>query len=211
MAHGVLPQADYLALGVRQSIYPDNQRERLYDLFGKYRAWAAESNLYDLNLVAHECRTQAAPRYDFVVVDEVQDMTMAQLSLVLRTLRTLRKPDHFLLCGDWNQIVHPNFFSWAQVRNLFWQDPELAERQRLRVLTANFRNGLGGDACGQSAAEGQAAALRFDRPREQLPGATGAQAAQVVLMANREATRRELARKIRQSTRFAVLVMRDED
>lgn len=29
---------------------------------------------------------------------------------------------HFLLCGDSNQIVHPNFFSWSQVKSLFWRD-----------------------------------------------------------------------------------------
>jgi len=50
---------------------------------------------------------QAAPRYDFVVIDEVQDITPVQLALVLKTLR---HPGHFLLCGDSNQIVHPTFF-----------------------------------------------------------------------------------------------------
>jgi superfamily I DNA/RNA helicase len=41
-----------------------------------------------------------------VLVDEVQDLTTAQLALVLKTLKT---PDAFMLCGDSNQIVHPNF------------------------------------------------------------------------------------------------------
>jgi predicted ribonuclease YlaK len=45
---------------------------------------------------------------DFIVIDEVQDLTNAQLGLVLATLN---KPGHFVLCGDSNQIVHPNFFS----------------------------------------------------------------------------------------------------
>ena len=37
--------------------------------------------------------------------------------------------------------MHPNFFLWAQVKTLFWHDATLAERQELRVLAANFRNG----------------------------------------------------------------------
>lgn len=138
-AGGVLSRTDYRALGVRQSIFAEDRRDQLYDLFEKYRLWLAEARLFDLNLVAHEWQALAAPRYDFVVIDEVQDLTTAQLALVLKTLK---KPGHFLLCGDSNQIVHPNFFSWSQVKSLFWRDPQLAERQELRVLSANFRNGL---------------------------------------------------------------------
>ncbi|MDQ1924349.1 UvrD-helicase domain-containing protein [Massilia pseudoviolaceinigra] len=99
---------------------------------------ADAAGVLDLNLVAHDWRPEVQPRYDFVVVDEVQDLTVAQLALVLQALR---KPGQFLLCGDSNQIVHPNFFSWSKVKSLFWRDPELAERQQLQVLRANFRNG----------------------------------------------------------------------
>jgi hypothetical protein len=137
-AGGVLTRADYTALGVRQSIFPQDRRDQLYELFEKYRLWLAEARLFDLNLVAHEWQALAAPRYDFVVIDEVQDLTTAQLAPVLKTLK---KPGHFLLCGDSNQIVHPNFFSWSQVKSLFWRDPQLAERQELRVLSANFAMG----------------------------------------------------------------------
>ncbi|MEQ1812987.1 MAG: hypothetical protein ABL860_00840 [Candidatus Nitrotoga sp.] len=28
------------------------------------------------------------------------------------------------------------------MKSLFWHDPQLAERQELRILSANFRNGL---------------------------------------------------------------------
>ena len=122
---------------VRQSIFPAERRDQLYDLFEKYREWLIDARLFDLNLVAHTWLAKAAPRYDFVVIDEVQDITPVQLALVLKTLK---RPGHFLLCGDSNQIVHPNFFSWSQVKSLFWRDPALAERQRLSLLAANFRN-----------------------------------------------------------------------
>ena len=116
-AGGVLTRDAYQALGVRQSIFPEERRDQLYDLFEKYRTWLTEANLYDLNLVAQNWQTRATPCYDFVVIDEVQDITTVQLALVLKTLK---KPGHFLLCGDSNQIVHPNFFSWSQVKSLFW-------------------------------------------------------------------------------------------
>ena len=208
-AGGILNRQEYHALGVRQSIFPEDQRDKLYDLFEKYRLWLLDAKLYDLNLVAQEWQPLAAPRYDFVVVDEVQDLTTAQLSLILKTLR---KPGHFLLCGDSNQIVHPNFFSWGQVKSLFWNDPKLAERQELRVLTANFRNGLEATRIANQLLKIKQ--LRFgsiDRESNFLVQSVGGEAGQVALMADKDAAKRELDQKIRQSTQFAVLVMRDED
>jgi hypothetical protein len=44
-AGGVLSRDAYLALGVRQSIFPVDQRDRLYDLFEKYRTgWPRRSS-----------------------------------------------------------------------------------------------------------------------------------------------------------------------
>ena len=208
-AGGILSREDYRALGVRQSIFPVGQRDALYELFEKYRAWLVEAKLYDLNLVAQEWQALAAPRYDFVVIDEVQDITTVQLALVLKTLK---KPGHFLLCGDSNQIVHPNFFSWSQVKSLFWQDPALAERQALSVLTANFRNGLEATrVANQLLKIKQRRFGSIDRESNFLVQAVGGEAGQVALMPDKDASKRELDQKIRQSVDFAVLVMRDED
>jgi superfamily I DNA/RNA helicase len=116
-------------------------RAAVHDLFEKYRTWLKEEKLFDLNLVSQAWRVKAEPRYDFVVVDEVQDFTNAELALVLDTLKTKH---HFLLCGDSHQIVHPNFFSWSSVRALFWQEAEAAEEapaaREISVLQTNFRN-----------------------------------------------------------------------
>ena len=49
---GSLDSGAYLALGVRQSIFAEADRARLYDLYERYRAWLAETGLYDRNLVA---------------------------------------------------------------------------------------------------------------------------------------------------------------
>ena len=208
-AGGVLTRAAYLALGVRQSIFPEAERPLLYELFEKYRAWLAETGLYDLNLVAQSWLPLAQPRYDFVVVDEVQDLTPAQLLLVLRTLK---HPDRFLLCGDSNQIVHPNFFSWSKVKTLFWRDEALAARQELRVLRANFRNGR--EATRVANRLLKIKHRRFgsiDRESNFLVEAVGDEVGAVTLLQDKDAVMRTLDEQTRQSTRFAVLVLRDED
>jgi hypothetical protein len=208
-AGGVLSREAYRALGVRQSIFAEERRDAVYDLFEKYRAWLAEARLFDLNLVAQEWMARAAPRYDFIVIDEVQDITPVQLALALRTLN---KPGHFLLCGDSNQIVHPNFFSWAQVKSLFWSDPALAERQQLRVLSANFRNsGEATRVANQLLKIKQRRFGSIDRESNFLVQAVGADAGAVHLIADKDAVKKELDAQIRQSTQFAVLVMREED
>lgn len=208
-ARGALTREDYLALGVRQSIFAPGQRDGLYDLFEKYRDWLTDAGLFDLNLVAQEWAARTEPRYDFVAIDEVQDITPVQLALVLKTLR---QPGRFLLCGDSNQIVHPNFFSWAQVKSLFWRDPELAQRQQLSVLTANFRNSRAATrVANQLLKIKQRRFGSIDRESNFLVTAVGAETGEVTLAADRDALKRELNQTIRQSTRFAVLVLRDED
>ena len=208
-AQGLLSREAYHALGVRQSIFAPERRDALYDLLDKYRAWLAESKLFDLNLVAQDWLARARPRYDFVVIDEVQDLTPVQLALVLRTLK---KPGQFLLCGDSNQIVHPNFFSWAQVKSLFWQDAALAERQNLNVLAANFRNGHEATrVANQLLKIKQRRFGSIDRESNYLVQAVGGETGSVQLLADKDADKKALNQQIRQSTQFAVLVMRDED
>ncbi|RWA47992.1 hypothetical protein AU476_33410 [Cupriavidus sp. UYMSc13B] len=68
-AYGVLERDAYLALGVRQSIFASDVRGRIYDLFEKYRAWLADSGLYDLNLAAQAWQPLASASYDFIVID----------------------------------------------------------------------------------------------------------------------------------------------
>ncbi len=206
----VLSREEYQQLGVRQSIFAEQQRNTLYDLFAKYQQWLGDSSLFDLNLVAHEwVRWVTAPRYDFVVIDEVQDLTVAQLSLVLKTLK---KAGRFLLCGDSNQIVHPNFFAWNQVKTLFWHDPKLSGQQQLSVLTANFRNGMEATRVANQLLKIKHQRFgSIDRESNFLVQAIGGEEGQVVLMADNDATKREFDKQTKQSTRFAVLVMRDED
>ncbi|WP_181373147.1 AAA family ATPase [Massilia glaciei] len=208
-AAGVLTREQYCALGTRQSIFAPNERATLYELFEKYRAWLREAKLFDLNLVAHDWLGLAPARYDFVVVDEVQDLTVVQLALVLQSLK---KPGQFLLCGDSNQIVHPNFFSWTNVKSLFWRDPDLAERQQLQILRANFRNGT--QVTRVANALLKIKHRRFgsiDRESNFLVNAVNQEAGAVSLLADSETTRRHLNAQTRRSTRLAVLVLRDED
>ena len=215
---GPLSLADYLALGTRQSLLPPAQRELAHGLFQRYRSWLDEAHLYDSNLVAEAWRTEVAvpagPFYDFIVIDEVQDLTPVQLALVLALLKV---PGQFILCGDSHQIVHPNFFSWAALKNLFWQGlaGDAAERslnQPLQVLQANFRNTRAvTDLANRLLKIKQARFGSVDRESNFLVRSTAPEAGSVVLVAAKDAAVQALDAATRQSAQHAVIVLRDDD
>ena len=210
-ARGPLDLPSYLGLGPRQSLFAAPSREAAHALFQRYRQWLREAGLFDLNLVAHEWRALAQPAYDFVVIDEVQDLTTVQLALVLACLKT---PGQFLLCGDSNQIVHPNFFSWAAVRALFWHGlaGEAAQRQPVSVLQANFRNTRAVTALANNLLKiKQSRFGSIDRESNFLVESASSREGQVQLLPAREAALRELDTRTRASVRHAVIVLRDED
>lgn len=212
---GPLSLADYLALGTRQSLLDGAQRELAHGLYQRYRAWLAEAGLYDSNLVAHEWRAQIAaaqpPVYDFVVIDEVQDLTPVQLALVLALLKA---PGQFVLCGDSHQIVHPNFFSWAALKSLFWQGlaGDAVQRQPLKLLQANFRNTRAVTALANRLLRVKQARFgSVDRESNFLVRSTSAAAGEVSLLDAKDKTLAQLDVATRQSARHAVIVLRDED
>ena len=207
-AQGCLSKSEYLALGVRQSIYSREERAKVYDLFVKYLAHIAESGCHDVNVLSHEYQGLVTPTWDFVVVDEVQDFTNAQLDLVMRSLKDQRR---FILCGDANQIVHPNFFSWTGIKRYFHSREDVDEPvDLLRILTTNYRNSL-------QVTETANRILRLkharfgsvDRESNFLVSSNSDAAGTVTLLANEADAIRELDDKTRQSARFAVIVMHD--
>jgi len=206
---GVLDLASYLDLGARQSIFAADQRAAVHALFVKYQSWLVESGQFDINLVAHEWLALAQPSYDLIVIDEAQDLTNVQLALALRTLK---QPRQFLLCGDSNQIVHPNFFSWSAVKQLFWRDPALAERQHLSVLHVNYRNAHAVTRVANDLLKIKHARFgSIDRESNYLVETATSNAGDVHLLADTDAIKRDLNARTHASAQVAVLVLRDED
>jgi len=208
---GPLNLADYLALGTRQSLLTPVARDAAHGLFGRYRQWLTESAQFDLNLLAHDWLPLAQPLYDFIVIDEVQDLTGVQLTLLLASLKTAGQ---FLLCGDSNQIVHPNFFSWAAVKSLFWHGMagDAAQRQPLHVLQANFRNTQAVTGLANTLLKiKQARFGSIDRESNFLVQSTSGEAGEVTLVRASDATLRQIDATTRTSARHAVIVLRDED
>jgi hypothetical protein len=204
-----LSRDDYLALGVKQSIFAPETRADVYDLFEKYLRFLDEEGWFDPNLVSHAWLDRVAPRYDFVVVDEVQDLTNVQLLLILRSLRD---PTGFLLCGDSNQIVHPNFFSWSKVKTLFWrQQGDGTGADLVRILNANFRNSPQVTEIANRLLRIKHARFgSIDRESNYLVRSCGPTRGRVGLLQDSDQLKRDLDRRTAASARFAILVLHPE-
>lgn len=204
---GPLSLDAYRALGVRQSLFPPEQRGEVYRLYERACAWMTSAGLHDPNVTAHARLHLAQPSYDALIVDEVQDMTPVQLALLLRTLKD---PQAFMLCGDANQVVHPNFFSWAAVRDLF-RHGDIGELP-LGVLDSNFRNALAITTVANRVLSLKN--VRFgsvDRDSTFLVKAASDAPGQVGVTPLDPDALQTLNQAVRRNAQFAVIVLRDED
>jgi len=208
-----LSEDEYLALGVRQSIFVGEERRSVYRVFERWLAYLRQNGLFDANVAAWERRGLAAERYDFLVIDEVQDVTPVELRLALATLRD---KNAFLLCGDSNQIVHPNLFSWARVKSLFHggrgRPGQPSPIDRIHLLSANYRNTRAVTAlANRLLLVKQRRFGSVDRESNYLVECVSAEEGRVELVADGPAVRTELDARTRRSARTAVVVLRDED
>lgn len=207
--HAYLSEADYLALGIKQSIFTIHDRAEVYAIFKHYLQDLAKNGLADLNILSYEYLQKVKPSYDFVVIDEVQDITTIQLYLILNSLS---QKGLFLMCGDANQIVHPNFFSWAKVKSLFHRHEELHHGAEItHILQHNYRNA-------QRITEISNRVLllknaRFgsiDKESHYLVQSNAEIQGGVYFLKNTPDILHELDKKTSVSTQFAVVVMHEE-
>lgn len=202
-----LKRDDYLKLGVKQSIFLEEERKRVYDLFEKYLQFLKEENLYDTNILAHDWLKLCGPVYDYIVVDEVQDLTNIQLHILLKSLVNI---NHFVLCGDANQVVHPNFFSWANLKTMFFEQEQKIDAAS--ILRVNYRNSKQVSELANRLLKIKIARFgSIDKESNFLVDACSEIPGHVNFVEDKNNNVAELNRKTRLSTGFAVLVMRDED
>ncbi|MDR2775859.1 MAG: PhoH family protein [Tannerella sp.] len=198
-----LSQQEYLELGVKQSIFSTQERERLYPLFLKYIDWLKEENMYDSNVLCYEYLDKVQPCYDYIMVDEVQDITNIQLKCILSSLK---QKQHFVLTGDSNQIVHPNFFSWSKIKTYFYETGDSRDNQ-IKILQTNYRNSLRVVELSNSLLKIKNSRFgSIDRESNYLVNTVNKEDGEVLLYLNDEKKKKELNRRTQDNAKYAVIV-----
>ncbi|MEN0004007.1 MAG: UvrD-helicase domain-containing protein [Bacteroidota bacterium] len=198
-----LSRERYEELGVKQSIFLGNERSKVYDLFERYLRFLKEGGYYDSNMVAYRYMERVVAKYDFIIVDEVQDVTNIQLLLILKSLKT---PGNFLLSGDANQIVHPNFFSWSKIKSLFFNQD--LKGSALRILKTNYRNSQRVTKLSNDLLKVKNARFgSIDKESTYLINTVAEKEGQIHFYPDSEKVRKELNKRTQDSAKFAVLVL----
>lgn len=203
-----LTEEAYYHLGIKQSIYSQAEKEQVYALYRKYLQFLRQNQYYDTNLISYEYQHKATPRYDFLVVDEVQDFTNIQLALLLKTLK---HPHQFFFCGDSNQIVHPNFFSWAKIKTFFYHKEEQQSHHITRILQKNYPCAKPMIALGNRLLRIKNARFgSIDQESNYLMEGGSDFSGGVTFLASSDKNVSLLNEKSLKSTKYAVIVIRDE-
>ncbi len=197
----------YQGLGVKQSIFLSDERKKVYAAFLKYLEFLAENEMVDLNMVSYRWLEYCKPRYDFIVIDEVQDFTNIQLYILLKSLKNEK---NFILCGDSNQNVHPNFFSWTNVKTMFYKH-ELSGNE-IQILRSNYRNSPRIiDIANKLLKIKNARFGSIDRESTYLVESVADTGGEIQLLTDSTKMRQQLNDSTMRSTQYAVLVMKPED
>lgn len=202
-----LSRSEYIGLGVKQSIYSVAEREKIYDLFLKYVSFLKNNVIYDTNILSYEYHGLCEPKYDFIVIDEVQDFTPIQLNLILKSLKNSHQ---FILCGDSNQIVHPNFFSWSKIKTLFYTQKTSNPTDIIRILNTNYRNSPSVTTIANRILKTKN--IRFgsiDRESHYLVKSQSTTKGEVYCLIDNQVIRKEINDKTKKSTKFAIIVLQD--
>lgn len=117
--HPMIPKEIYLKLDEQYCLYTLTQRELLYELTLRYQSFLLEEGKVDENDLARQflskLMNQEVSLFDFVIADEIQDLTEIQIYCLIRLAR---HRNHLLFTGDINQTIRPTYFHTGRIESI---------------------------------------------------------------------------------------------
>jgi len=142
MGHALMEKATYMLLDEQYCTFDASQREAIYEIALSYQNWLETMGIVDENDVARrflgKILAEETPMFDYVVADEIQDLTELQTYLLIRLARNR---NHILFSGDINQTIRPTYFHMGRVESIMKvSNTHLAFDKHL--LVRNYRSAL---------------------------------------------------------------------
>ena len=117
--HALIPKEIYLKLDEQYCLYSSSQRELLYELTLRYQMFLSAEGKVDENDMARQflnrLMNQKVPLFDFVIADEIQDLTEIQIYCLIRLARNR---NNLLFSGDINQTIRPTYFHTGRIESI---------------------------------------------------------------------------------------------
>lgn len=142
---GPLSKEDYLDLPRERCRLAKEKREDAYAIFSRYKVYIEEKGWQDSmdktsELIQKVMQTKDLKLFDRIYVDEVQDITQAEIGLLF--LATGREYDNLFLAGDPAQAVSQGVdFRFEEIRTLVYKMSGGKHKvERWEKLYRNFRS-----------------------------------------------------------------------
>ena len=117
--HALIPKEIYLKLDEQYCLYSSSQRELLYELTLRYQMFLSAEGKVDENDMARQflnrLMNQKVPLFDYVIADEIQDLTEIQIYCLIRLARNR---NNLLFSGDINQTIRPTYFHTGRIESI---------------------------------------------------------------------------------------------
>ena len=117
--HPILPKEIYLKLDEQYCLYTVAERELLYELTLRYQSFLLEEGKVEENdlsrVFLRNLMNQEISLFDFVIADEIQDLTEIQIYCLIRLAR---HRNHLLFTGDINQTIRPTYFHTGRIESI---------------------------------------------------------------------------------------------
>ncbi len=139
----LISRFEYLDMDSDISRFTKSEKENIYDIAIDYQRWLHEEGFRDDNdLALSILKGNFGSIYDFMVIDEVQDLPEIQIKALVSLLKN---SDNVVFSGDVHQVLQPNSFSPARLKKLYpdkLKDNYLTVNHRSQGQIVDFTNDL---------------------------------------------------------------------
>lgn len=136
----IIDEEVYINLPKKYSIFTYEEKIRIYDIARRYQQWLDSNNKYDENditrIVLSKLRIESKYEFDYIICDEIQDLTEIQIYLLLKSVNN---KENILFCGDFNQTINPTFFDTGRVEAIYKIYNGMSNFQQ-EVIRTNYRS-----------------------------------------------------------------------
>lgn len=124
----------YLKIPKQYSNFNENEKNSIYKLALVYEKWLKNNNFIDENNLARKIiKNKVKEKWDWIIIDEVQDLSEAQIYMLSRLVN---EQGRIIWTGDINQTINPTFFNYSRLKNLYYTYKETVKEI---MLTKNYR------------------------------------------------------------------------
>ncbi|MCA1053646.1 UvrD-helicase domain-containing protein [Rossellomorea aquimaris] len=135
----MLSDQEYIKLNEHYSLFSKEDREKVakhFKKFDRYVQQLRKENFIEEGELVRNLLPGSKPQYDYMIIDEVQDLTELQVYFLCQLLISKK---NVYVCGDFNQTINPTFFKIGRIQSIFGFLGGLTSFEQ-KILTNNYRS-----------------------------------------------------------------------